>query len=180
LRDSPGKTRSARRPVDLDPATVKVLRAWRTRRQAESVRVVRDEITFSPHPPTYAVREERILAVVDHWLGTFADPDHIDATVQSIVEADNRAEAEPAEVTQARQSRHRLEIELDRLIAAIRAGMDPKLAAPQTREVQARSEVANSTIQRWGRSDPRVAPLIDADVRILLADTATPLDCCKR
>jgi hypothetical protein len=37
-----------------------------------------------------------------------------------------------------------LEIELDRLIAAIRAGMDPKLAAPQTREVQARIEVANA------------------------------------
>ena len=124
------------------------------------------------HPPTYAVREERILAVVDHWLGTLADPDHIDATIQSILEADNRAEAEPAEVTQARQSRRRLEIELDRLIAAIRAGMDPKLAAPQTREVQARIEVAHSTIQRWGRSNQRIAPLIEADVRIILADAA--------
>ena len=124
------------------------------------------------HPPTYAVREERILAVVDHWLGTFADPDHIDATVQSILEADNRAEAEPAEVTQARQSRRRLEIELDRLIAAIRAGMDPKLAAPQTRAVQARIEAANSTIQQWGSSNQRVAPLLEADVRIVLADAA--------
>lgn len=61
-----------------------------------------------------------------------------------MLEADYRAEAEPAEVTQARQSWNRLEIELDRLIAAIRAGMDPKLAAPQTREVQARIEVANA------------------------------------
>gem|GEM_PF-7063517 len=49
---------------------------------------------------------------------------------------------------------------------------NPKLVAPQSREVQARIEVANSTIQRWDRSNQRVAPLIEAEVRIVLADDA--------
>jgi site-specific DNA recombinase len=124
------------------------------------------------HPPTYAVREERILAVVDRWLGTFADPQHIEATVQSIIKADEHAEAEPAEVTQARHNRHRLQTELDRLIAAIRAGMDPQLAALQTREVQSRIATADSAIERWERSNQRIAPLHERDVRLVLADTA--------
>lgn len=130
-----------------------------------------------PRPPKAglcadAVREERILWVVDRWLGTFADPDHIEETVRSILKADEHAEAEPAEVTQARHNRHRLQTELDRLIAAIRAGMDPQLAAPQTREVQSRIAAATSTIERWKRSNQRVAPLCEGDVPLVLADTA--------
>ncbi|GAC1611371.1 MAG: hypothetical protein NVS3B26_23790 [Mycobacteriales bacterium] len=33
------------------------------------------------YPPTYAVREERILAAVDSWLTELVDDDHLDATI---------------------------------------------------------------------------------------------------
>ena len=38
LHDSPGKTRSSRRSVDLDARTVEVLRTWRDQRRLESGR----------------------------------------------------------------------------------------------------------------------------------------------
>lgn len=44
---------------------------------------------------------------------------------------------ESAEIANARRDRRQLEIELDRVIAAIRAGMDPVLATGQTRQIQA-------------------------------------------
>jgi hypothetical protein len=83
------------------------------------------------HPPTYAVREEPVLAALDDWLSTFTDSDHIDATVESILKADKGAEIEPLEVTQAWHQERRLVVELNRIIAAIRAGMDPVLASGQ-------------------------------------------------
>ena len=44
------------------------------------------------HPPTYMVREERILAAIDAWLGILTEPDHIEATVAAVVAADARAD----------------------------------------------------------------------------------------
>src|SRR5204863_6274080 len=60
------------------------------------------------HPPTYSVREERILTAVDEWLGTLTDPDHLDATVDAILEADRAADPEPAEVGRARRQQQQL------------------------------------------------------------------------
>ena len=65
------------------------------------------------------------------------DPDHIDATVESILIADKGAELEPLEVTRARRPESRLAVELIQVIAAIRADMNPVLVAGQTHEIQA-------------------------------------------
>jgi integrase len=69
LHDSPGKTRSSGRPVDLDPVTVEVLRAWRTRRAAESGRPFRDDdhVFATPagepiHPDSFSQLFNRIVA----------------------------------------------------------------------------------------------------------------------
>jgi integrase len=69
LHDSPGKTRSSRRPVDLDPVTVEVLRAWRTHRTAESGRSLRDDdhVFATPagepiHPDSFSQTFNRIVA----------------------------------------------------------------------------------------------------------------------
>lgn len=124
------------------------------------------------HPPTYAVREERILNVVDEWLGTLADKNHIDETLASILAAEMNNDAEPPDVTQARLHERRLGEELNRVIAAIRAGMDPALAAGQTREIQAGIATAKSVIERWERSHERIAPLTEADVRVVLGQAA--------
>ena len=50
LHDSPGKTRSSRRSVDLDARTVEVLRAWRHERRAEAGRPIGEEDRVVAHP----------------------------------------------------------------------------------------------------------------------------------
>ncbi|MGD0982190.1 MAG: recombinase family protein [Acidimicrobiales bacterium] len=132
------------------------------------------------HPPTYAVREERILAAVDAWLDELTDPDRLDSTVATIVDADEQAEIEPAEVTRARHQRQRLQTELDRLLAAIRAGMDPMLAAGVTRKVQAELRSAECVVEEWERSQGRTLPLDEAHVRAALAETRDSCACSPK
>ena len=123
------------------------------------------------HPPTYMVREERILAAVDTWLGILTDPDHLDGTVATILASDNQAHTDPANVTQTQHRVARLEVELERVLAAIRAGMDPNLAVGQTRKIQADILSARSVIERWGRSHQRATPLTESAVRAVLTET---------
>jgi site-specific DNA recombinase len=50
----------------------------------------------------------------------------------------------------------------------IRAGMDPELAAAETRKIQADIATAEAIIERWERSTDRPRPLTEADVRTAL------------
>src|SRR5207245_6016080 len=122
------------------------------------------------HPPTYMVREERIVAAVDVWLDTLTDGEHLDATVDAILAADRAASPEPAEVTRARRQQERLRVELDRILAAIRAGMDPELAAGETRKIQGDIASGGAIIDRWERAADRVAPLTKAAARAVIVD----------
>lgn len=117
------------------------------------------------HPPTYMVREERILSAVDAWLGLLTDAEHIEDTVAAIVGADKAGDPEPVELARARRKCGRLELELDRVLAAIRAGMDPTLAAGQTRKIQAEIAGFRSTIRALEQSSPAREPLAEGDVR---------------
>lgn len=111
--------------------------------------------SVSGHPPTYSVREERIIAVVDEWLATLTHADHLDATVEAILGADRETDPEPAAVERARRDVARLETELDRILAAIRAGMDPAIAARETRKIQGDIAAARAVLERWERSNER-------------------------
>ena len=122
------------------------------------------------HPPTYSVREERILGAVDGWLAALTDPEHLDATIEAVLTADRESDPEPADVTRARRQQRQLRTELDRMLAAIRAGMDPELAATETRKIQADIASAQAIVDRWERSAERPRPLTEADVRSALTD----------
>lgn len=122
------------------------------------------------HPPTYMVREERILAVLDGWLTTLAAPEAIDATVAAILRADGGSTGEPVEVTEARRRSRELHVELDRMLAAIRAGMDPELAAGETKKIQGEIAAAAALITRWEQSTEGVAPLTETQVRAALLE----------
>ena len=115
------------------------------------------------------MREERIIAVVDDWLATLTDADHLDATVEAVLRADQEAGAEPAEVAAARRDIARLETELDRMLAAIRAGMDPAIAANETRKIQSGIVAAEAVVRQWEGSSETAAPLSEEDVRRSLA-----------
>ena len=62
-------------------------------------------------------------------------------------------------VTRARRDTRRLAVELDRLLAAIRAGVDPVLAASETRKVQLELAAAEATIRAWDDGPDRTQPL---------------------
>lgn len=122
------------------------------------------------HPPTYAVREERILTAVDSWLSELVDDEHLDATVAAILAADEPTQGEPAAVTQARRRQQKLSKELDRLLAAIRAGMDPELAVPETKKIQAELAQLAAVIENSAGSTDRPAPLTETEVRAALTE----------
>lgn len=124
------------------------------------------------HPPTYTVREERVVAAVDEWLGMLAAPDQRDATVAAILEAEAGRGAEPDHVTAARRRQQRLATELDRMLAAIRAGMDPELAATETRKIQAELAAEQAHIVAWEKSGGSARPLSEQQIREAVAGAA--------
>ncbi len=56
------------------------------------------------------------------------------------------------------------------MLAAIRAGMDPALAAAQTRAIQAELAAADATIQSWESSEKAPAALTRNQVRAALTE----------
>jgi len=141
----------------LPPGTI-VHPAWpTTTRRAE------------PGEEEHAVREERILAALDSWLARLTTSE-LDATVAAVLAADGRSTGEPAEVANARRRQEQLRLELDRMLAAIRAGMDPTLAAAQTRSIQADLAAAEKVVRRAQPTDSRLTPLTEKDVRNALGE----------
>ena len=87
-------------------------------------------------------------------------------------EADDEADTEPADVARARNREHRLAVALDRMLDAVRAGMDPTLVAGRTRKIQTDIMTARSIIERWARSHDRPTQLGEADLRAVLTATS--------
>ena len=56
---------------------------------------------------------------------------------------------EPTEVQAARRALRDLPVELDRVLAAIRAGMDPDLATATTKQIQRDISAAQATLAAW-------------------------------
>lgn len=67
--------------------------------------------------------------------------------------------AEPTEIQSARRALRELPVELDRVLAAIRAGMDPELATTTTRQIQRELAAARATITTWEHEHQHAQPL---------------------
>ena len=114
------------------------------------------------------MREERILDAVDDWLNQLADARHRNATIASVLAADAAGSPEPPEVRTARRALATLPVELDRVLAAIRAGMDVNLAAATTKQIQLDLAAAETTIASWEHEHSAVRPLTADDVNAAL------------
>ena len=128
------------------------------------------------HPRTTAIREERILAAVDPWLNQITDPAHRDNTIAVVLAADVDQPAEPAAVQAARRALRELPLELDRILAAIRAGMDPTLATATTKQIQRDLAAADAAVAAWDHCRTTQRPLTRQDVAMAL-DHAGDLAC---
>ena len=116
------------------------------------------------HPKTTAVREERILAALDPWLGRITDADHRADTIAAVLAAEAGQPPEPPHVQAARRALRELPVELDRVLDAIRAGMDPQLATATTRKIQTELAAAEATIAAWDAEHDQQAPLTADDI----------------
>src|SRR5690606_29327735 len=82
-----------------------------------------------------------------------------------VLDADTAQVPEPPEVQAARRTRHDLPAELDRVLAAIRAGMDPTLAVGATKQIQHDLATAEAAIAAWEQQRDAPAPLTADEVR---------------
>ena len=128
----------------------------------------RPDYADTEHPKTTAVREERILDAVDDWLNQLADSRHRNATIASVLAADAAGSPERPEVRTARRALATLPVELDRVLAAIRAGMDANLAAATTKQIQLDLASAESTVIAWEQQHRTVRSLSASDVAAAL------------
>ena len=127
-----------------------------------------DYAATGDHPRTTAVREERILAALDPWLGRITDADHRADTVAAVLAAEAEQPAEPAHVLAARRALRELPVELDRVLDAIRAGMDPQLATSTTRKIQQDLAVTEATLAAWDTEHDLQTPLTANDIATAL------------
>ena len=81
--------------------------------------------------------EARVIPVLDMWLERLFDRDHINETIEALVQADRPVETDLPAVIEARKLAADAQARLARHVAAIDAGFDPALLVPQTREAQA-------------------------------------------
>ena len=75
----------------------------------------------------------------------------------------------PASVRQAQADSESLTVELDIIVAAIRAGMDPNLAVLATKDIQRKLAAANHTVDEWQTSGNTIAPLTEQEIFDALA-----------
>lgn len=119
----------------------------------------RPDYADTGHPRTTATREERILDALDPWLDELTGPEHRGTTIAAVRDADAAAAPEPPEVQTARRALRDLPGELDRVLAAIRAGMDPDLAVATTKQIQRDLATANTTVTAWEHNHDTPSPL---------------------
>lgn len=127
-----------------------------------------DYANTGEHPKTTAVREERILAALDPWLGCITDADRRADTIAAVLAAEAEQPPEPAHIQAARRALRELPVELDRVLDAIRAGMDPQLATATTRKIQTELAAGEATIAAWDAEHDQLAPLTAEDVATAL------------
>lgn len=102
--------------------------------------------TPDDHPRSMAVREDRILPVLDEWLvGLFA-PDRVHDLAGEVLEADRQASAHSAAVAQAQRTIAEARRKMERHLAGLEAGIDPELIAERTRKAQLEIVAAEAII----------------------------------
>ncbi len=119
----------------------------------------RPDYADTGHPRTTAIREERILDALDPWLDQLTGPAPRDTTIAAILGADTAVAPEPPEVQTARRALRDLPGELDRVLSAIRAGMDPNLAVTTTKQIQRDLAVADAVVSAWEQNHDTPSPL---------------------
>jgi hypothetical protein len=125
---------------------------------------VQPDYADTGHPRTTAIREDRIVSVLDDWLGQLTDAEHRETTIAAVLAADT-AEARAARGASRPAGAADLPVELDRVLAAIRAGMDPDLAVITTKQIQRDLAAAEPPSPPGSSSTTHRQPLTADEIR---------------
>jgi len=126
---------------------------------------VRPDYADTGHPRTTAIREDRIVGVLDDWLEQLTEEENRETTIAAVLAADTEHTPEPSEVQSARRALRDLPEELDRVLAAIRAGMDPDLAVITTKQIQRDLAAAEATVAAWEHQHDTPQTLTAQEIR---------------
>lgn len=134
------------------------------------------------HPPTLAVREDRLLPHLDAWLSGLFAAERVEAIAREVAQADAESHREDPAVTRARATLADCQRKLDRYLKALEAGMDPELVVARTAGLErdraaAEALLANAPAVPSPLTVEEVADTLNSlcDVPSLLAD-ADPED----
>ena len=87
------------------------------------------------HPPTLAVREDRLLPHLDAWLPGLLAPGRVEDIAREVVQADALSHREDPAVTRARVTLAGCQRKLNRYLNALEAGMKPALVVARPPEL---------------------------------------------
>jgi hypothetical protein len=98
------------------------------------------------HPPTFAVREDRLLPHLDAWLCELFVPDHVEDIAREVVQADADSHREDPDVIRARASLAEAQRKLDHYLNALEAGMRPDLLLTRMAELERQRAAAEAVL----------------------------------
>jgi site-specific DNA recombinase len=98
------------------------------------------------HPPSLAVREDRLLPHVDQWLLNLFAPDRVELTAAQVVEADAEGNREDAGVARARLALIECERKLARHLDGLEAGIAAEVIVPRIAAAQREKEAAKAVL----------------------------------
>jgi site-specific DNA recombinase len=89
------------------------------------------------HPLNISLREDTLVAPIDRWLSRAFDPDHLDAAIEAMADAQDATDAAAAEARRIRHTIADCDQKLARYRAVLEGGTDAALVAGWTAEVNA-------------------------------------------
>ncbi|MEU2122431.1 hypothetical protein [Nocardia niwae] len=118
---------------------------------------------LAEHPPTVNLREDIISSSIDRWLATLFDRAHRDATVASLLAAQD-CDDRVAERASLRRRIADAEARLGRHLAAIEAGVEPQALVSAMNAAQADKAAAQAELQNM----PNIPRLSEIEIRKLI------------
>ena len=103
-------------------------------------------VSLDNHPLSLAVREDRLLPHVDHWLCELFAPDRVKATAAEVVEADTEGHREDVVIVRARLALVECERKLAKHLDGLEAGIPAEVIAPRIAAARREKDAAEAVL----------------------------------
>ncbi|MFI7530345.1 recombinase family protein [Nocardia salmonicida] len=115
------------------------------------------------HPATVNLREDHLTKPVDDWIATMFDPQQLDATVATLLEASSDENTDTRR-SALRRRIHQAQTKVGRYLAAVEAGVDPQVIGAALDAARAEKAAAEAEITML----PEIEQLTATELRELI------------